>query len=525
MIKAPPNTKKTNQPPEDYKNSRPNKINLKAASESAANLVGFINNEYCASRQRMLSEKNTQVYRTHFELVLLDLFSAFSSHPKLWIGYSRGKGNFIDGGRYYNPYTSANPVTQKPFINTINFLANFGYVENWISNSGYSKISSRMRATEQLQRYFEQFGLNWTSIREDSEAPVILVKNDGKIVPYPHEEDFPLENAIESIRRVNANLQGAYLNLDISDVTFKGLQDRLLAKKDADNFENDHREPIDFSKKQLKRIFANGTFQDGGRIYGGWWQHVPSELRKHVEIDGNMVVELDFSTMAPRVLYAQVGEEAPADSYTLEGWDDSLRPIIKKAFNQLLNSKEASRNQNQWHRFAPDIEIEKDRSDLDNHEIRKLCNIEFKNKHGRPYSNLLSDLMNKHSAIDHLFFTSRWTEMQRIDSDIAETVLTKLLNKDPPITALPIHDSFIVRRGAEDDLRNAMSEAFYELTEVRPKIDKDEAVFDPEKEKAYYPIISGPEIHDETRQHMLDHSLYHKREGEWLETHGLETFD
>ncbi|MEY8100078.1 hypothetical protein AB9F29_22345, partial [Falsihalocynthiibacter sp. S25ZX9] len=66
--------------------------------------------------------------------------------------------------------------------------------------------------------------------------------------------------------------------------------------------------------------------------------------------------------------------------------------------------------------------------------------------------------MNKHSAIDHLFFTSRWTEMQRIDSDIAETVLTKLLNKDHPITALPIHDSFIVRRGAEDDLRNAMSE-------------------------------------------------------------------
>jgi len=77
---------------------------------------------------------------------------------------------------------------------------------------------------------------------------------------------------------------------------------------------------------------------------------------------------------------------------------------------------------------------------------------------------------------------------------IAEDVLLSLLDNETPITALPIHDSFIVRRGAEGALLDAMSTAFYKHIEVIAKIDRDETVYDPKDEKKYYPLISGRDL-------------------------------
>ena len=36
-----------------------------------------------------------------------------------------------------------------------------------------------------------------------------------------------------------------------------------------------NRTPIDVTQKRLRRIFNNGSFQQGGRFYGGWWQNIP----------------------------------------------------------------------------------------------------------------------------------------------------------------------------------------------------------------------------------------------------------
>ena len=71
-------------------------------------------------------------------------------------------------------------------------------------------------------------------------------------------------------------------------------------------------------------------------------------------IDGAITVELDYSTIQPRILYATAGAEPPEDSYILPGWGEDLRPVTKKLFSQLLNSDETSRNPRQWHRFALD---------------------------------------------------------------------------------------------------------------------------------------------------------------------------
>lgn len=52
---------------------------------------------------------------------------------------------------------------------------------------------------------------------------------------------------------------------------------------------------IDFTAKSLRRIFNNGSFTEGGRLYGGWWQGIPRDYRWHVRINRMNTVEADFS--------------------------------------------------------------------------------------------------------------------------------------------------------------------------------------------------------------------------------------
>ena len=232
---------------------------------------------------------------------------------------------------------------------------------------------------------------------------------------------------------------------------------------------------------------------------------------------------MDFSTMQPRILYASTKSLPPTDSYLLDGWDKGLRPIIKKAFSQLINSDQSSRNENQWHRFAPDF----DPDPLP--ESWGEANIGVKNRKrrevflemtGRDYSELLKDLLRKHAPIDDCFFSKTWGSMQSFDSQIAEKIMVKLLENDPPITSLPIHDSFIVSRGAEKALQNAMEEAFYEVIDADAKIDRDDTVYDPPEGMEVSPLINAEELFDSTAEHLSTHSLYHIREYQWTQTYG-----
>ena len=54
-----------------------------------------------------------------------------------------------------------------------------------------------------------------------------------------------------------------------------------------------------------------------------------------------------------------------------------------------------------------------------------------------------------------LFGTGIGLEFQRIDSDIAEATMLHFTNRNIPI--LPVHDSFVMHHGYEDELHNVMA--------------------------------------------------------------------
>ena len=53
-----------------------------------------------------------------------------------------------------------------------------------------------------------------------------------------------------------------------------------------------------------KRQF-NETFERGGRFYGGFWQQVGKDHRKHIRLNGERVIEIDFSGWNIQLLYAR----------------------------------------------------------------------------------------------------------------------------------------------------------------------------------------------------------------------------
>ncbi len=59
---------------------------------------------------------------------------------------------------------------------------------------------------------------------------------------------------------------------------------------------------------RLRRIFSRSSFELGGRFYGGPWIDLAREQRPYLLIDGEETVELDFSSMHPRMIYQSEGK-------------------------------------------------------------------------------------------------------------------------------------------------------------------------------------------------------------------------
>jgi hypothetical protein len=185
----------------------------------------------------------------------------------------------------------------------------------------------------------------------------------------------------------------------------------------------------------LKRVF-NG--EGGGRFYGGFWQQLPKEDRLKLKLDGESVVELDFVALHPAIAYSLTGHLLAFDPYLIEGCD---RKDVKKAFLVLFNCR-------------------------DRKQAINTIRSEF---YVKGAADLLHRIEEEHPLIADCFYNPAFGLMlQNTDSWICEKVLRNLTKQK--ILALPVHDSSIVKKKHEEDLRRAMSDSFYELFCVRPNI-------------------------------------------------------
>ena len=259
----------------------------------------------------------------------------------------------------------------------------------------------------------------------------------------------------ENLERINRFLTQHCFHLDLSDQHLEELQRQMRERKDKDGNEVDDEEDTDpkllrLHDVQLRRVFARGSMEKGGRFYGGWWQGIPGLHRPHIRIDGYKTIEVDYSGVDIRIISAQLGKLLPpdVDPYDLglpdwQGREDPRRKAVKKIVNALINDEDGV------YRLPKDTEA-----------LLGVNETTFKDHFQRT-----------HPLIWEKLATGMGLHAQYIDSKVAEQVMLRMMEQD--IVVLPIHDSFCIRLGYQQSLEMVMQEVFLELVEAEISVDAD----------------------------------------------------
>jgi len=368
-----------------------------------------------------------------------NLLAAWRISPNLQIGFPRGRGAYGTRSpfyRYRNPDLSYSQMRQ-----AFRGFLELGYVQ--IDHEGYWDQKSRkgrltkIRGTEKLIGLLDQDGPLWPweiCQRPDSE---VLVFKDEKKKRIDFTETEATCRMRESLRAINNVLLAHWADLELPDDKLRRLGEGMVA--------DDDRQPLDLSRRTLYRVFNNRSFEQGGRFYGGWWQHVPRVYRPFIRINGERTTELDYSSLHPRILYALAGLQMIGDPYDM-GLDPRHRDRVKETFNALVN---ASGN------------IEE--PDIYQHEGLPLT-----------FPELQERIKERHKAIAHMFNSGFGLKGQSLDSSIAEKVLLRFAGRG--ICCLPIHDSFVVPRNYEGDLQDVMLRAYREVMDQEGEVKAEREV-------------------------------------------------
>ncbi|MDC8755007.1 hypothetical protein OIK40_10195 [Erythrobacter sp. sf7] len=373
-------------------------------------------------RQRALRPNDKQRLDQTVTAFALELYVARRDGGSGLRRYSRAQDTYRKRNRY-----AAWPVTHTTVCKVADWLIASGYADATLGhyrrypefgeNAGVGK-QSRIRATEKLVSFFEDRGVTPGHVGFASWVESVVLR-EGRGGEERGKRDIDYADTADTIR-MRANLQriNAFL-----------AQFRISVSRDSGPV-------VDLPPFVLRRIFSRGSFERGGRFYGGPWLELPSEDRPALLINGEEVVELDFSGLHPRLIYQLEGRPLPADAdpYAVPGWiGQGRRAWVKTAFQQLINADKDSKL-----RKPPDVPAA---------------------KIGKGGWDKLKQAMSKHHGeIEGWFRSGRGIELQRIDSDIAEATLLALA--DQGVCCLPVHDSFIVPRSHENQLRDAMIQAY-----------------------------------------------------------------
>ena len=204
----------------------------------------------------------------------------------------------------------------------------------------------------------------------------------------------------------------------------------------------------------LKRVFC-GDFTKGGRFYGGSEQQLSSEMRKLIQINGEPVVELDYSSYHLRMLYHLRKRVLQGNAYaSLSGGDPVWYELYKNLALRCINCREIKKTLKSFRRY------------INNQKLQKM----FPDLKDTTLSVYVDKLLKKHSKIKEDFFKDNGVNLQFIDSKITNNILNHFYNKPEPVLVLPIHDSFIIAAGYKDELKEVMEQEYFKVFKKYPEI-------------------------------------------------------
>lgn len=319
-----------------------------------------------------------------------------------WVSYSRNKEFYPGLSRYEGP-----GFTYRRIIAAVESLKKRGLIIEQRAKQASFGWQSRMRASPRLLEIAAGWGPLVPTLYE-----LIHLKDEHKRrIDYREtEETLRMRHELEAVNEALAALTITSNTLDLTRpvVLLRGGE-------------------VATRIQRMHRCF-NRDFRHGGRFYGPFWQNCPKDERAALRIDGCPVTEHDYAQLHPQLLYAHFGLTIPGDAYTIEGVP---RGLAKIAWQILMNS--SSRREGR-HALLAHLKSDEPGRSVSLSDADRILDL----------------LERRHAPVRRAFYSGVGLKLQLVDSNLIIGVLVRCLSEG--FVGLPVHDSLIVRCGAEADV-------------------------------------------------------------------------
>lgn len=375
------------------------------------------------ARKRRRSVEDHRKFKLAVEAIMCNLVAARLASPDSLLAVPRDANVMWPAKRYRTP------VYGNHFLSALDLMTDpeVGLAET--VTKGFRVDSERRQLTTIVPTpaFLAMIGTepSWEDLKRDAASEVLVLRGrkDPKtgIAPtldYP--ETATTRRMRKDVQRLNRYLEAAPLI--------------VLAPTSPDA------PPIDPTRRTVRRIFNNGVWTEGGRLFDGYWETLPKAERfKRLRIataetpEGEQIVNVDFGQLFPSLAYAMQDLPRPdADLYDMRG-DGRHRDGFKKLINALLFATQAM---TRWptdtaSAFPPGTKLQA----------------------------VIAEIVSYHTPIAHLFGTGIGFRLMNIESAILLDALFRLYAAG--VTALPLHDSILVAASQEMAARDAMQEAHH----------------------------------------------------------------
>lgn len=444
----------------NLEHSRPIEFHCRCRNNLVAEVSGqfvmSMRHQYIAANGRSQNFR-TQEHLNMMQRFIMDLHLSSLSDPTRWLAVPFDRSIYSANTRYSPKIGACSIATRiKDFLFENQYIELHGGFNDRRTGVGRR---TRIRATQHLVGLLEQ--VHEFDYYKEGETVILKHPRASSRQPAALAEYVDTDSTNQmrhELARINQFIQDRWIDLRITDEEFRILRRQRL---------------IELSNKRLKRIFNNNSFEQGGRFYGGWWIEIPKHYRPFITIDGSESVELDYSSMHLRILYAIENQPLPeGDLYTVNGFE---RNLVKSVFLRSINCTSRAQAVSS---IINEIRenISKAETNLANSEDemeRTLAQTErdsIIDYSTGQIEDLLSRFTELHTVIERHLYSGIGLHLQFIDSKVANQTLLTL--NDLGIVALPVHDSFIVKRSDEGQLRETMTSIFENVVNSTSQISR-----------------------------------------------------
>lgn len=401
----------------------------RARSSAAKELIQAVRGELLdieaqeAPRKRARRADDQASFDQQVEALVSDLAYEHLTGSEEAIAVTRSKRIFCQADRYRAP------VLTKTLPHVLDLLAAGAnpLIEHRLGGiNPFSKIARRqttIQVSSALGTRIDRLGL---------EPSDFCLRVGGESIILRRERIAPGEKTRDQSYEDNETTELYRAQMDRINVWLKG----------ADiSCEQRGEEYIDPDDRFLRRIFNNDSFEQGGRLYGGFWQGLrKAQRRELIRIGGEPVTTLDFGQLGPRLLYGRI-EQAPAmeDAYLLPSLVYQYRDAVKRIMNAMLNSSSPLK-----------------RYPTNTRELVPKQSIKV--------TDFTAAILKDHAPIAHFFHAGKGLGVLFQESQMLVTILLRLI--DLGVVALPIHDALVVQVSKVAAAKQTMEEVFKEVTSL-----------------------------------------------------------